>query len=256
MIKFYKIICDIIRCFVTSCAIALLIFFFDEQSIYTKENARTIVGGIYAVLFILVAMYVLIFERTRYKATGTTVTTEPIGRAALTNTDVADYNRKISSTHEAGHAVMSYLKNFEQYDAFVTDTNPHVVCVYKAQDAAGVRNYIVMLYAGAAAEELFFGSFHSGVAYGDNSDFKKAVDYMKMYLMMTHSDISKACLDEETSVYIKELSDVLYNESLDLLSQNRHMVETIANKLEANGSLTTKGIKELLKTMDKGELDV
>lgn len=248
MIKFYKLICDIMRCFVMSCMFALLIFFFGEYFEFTKENAQVLVGGIFTLYLSLLAGYVLIFERTRYRDTSNAVKqTEPTDNAVLVNRDVADYNRKISSVHEAGHAVISYLKNFEQYDVIVSDTNPHVVSVYKAMGAMDVRNYVIMLYAGAAAEELFFGSFHSGVAYGDNSDFKKAVDIMKMYLMMIHPDISKACLDEEVSVYIRELSTDIYNETLELLSQNKHMVEAVANALEENGSLTTKAIKELLK---------
>jgi len=246
----YKITYDIMRCYFISCAVTLLIFFFYEQALFSQESARAMVCSIFIFLLILFAAYVMMFDRSRYKKSiSLQCTVPPVESAMQINSDVAAYNRTISSFHEAGHAVMSYLKSFEQYDAFVTDTSPCVVSICKLQDAAGVRDYIVMLYAGAAAEEIFFGSFHSGVACGDTSDFIKALNYMKMYLMMTRSDISKACLDEEVAAHIKKLSDDLYNEALEILSQNRHMVETVASKLKETGSLTTKDIKELLESV-------
>lgn len=253
--NFYKLICDIMHCYLSSCAITLLIFFFDTQALFAKEfsqeNARTMVGSVFISILLLFAIYVLLCDRTRYKKSMAHIcSASSMGTAVFeqTNSEAADYNKTVNSFHEAGHVVMSHLKKLEKYDAFVTDTNPHVVSVYKHWDAAGIRDYILMLYAGAAAEELFLGAFHSGVAYGDDSDFKRATDCIKIYLMMTHSDVSKACLDDETAPYIKELSNNLYNEALEILSQNKNMVGTIANELKQKGSLMTKEIKKLLET--------
>lgn len=249
--RIYKIVGDVVRCFMISCAVTLLLFFFYKPLLFTEASVRIVVGGLFVFFLVLFAGYVLFLEPSRYKVDGAPVMVESMGCAVSTNASVADYNKNISSTHEAGHAVMSYLKKLEQHDTVVTDTEPHVVSVYKAMNAADIRNYIMVLYAGAAAEELFYGIFHSGVAFSDRSDFKRAVEFMKIYLMMTHSDISKACLDEEVSVYIKELSNNIYNETSELLSQNKHMVETIAEALKEKGSLTTGRIRELLEPLEK-----
>ena len=42
------------------------------------------------------------------------------------NDTLTEYNRKVSSVHEAGHAVMAYLMEIESFQVILSDIQPRV----------------------------------------------------------------------------------------------------------------------------------
>ena len=83
-----------------------------------------------------------------------------VGKAKCIETTVeTDKNKKIIAVHEAGHAVMAYLKNAGKFDVNMRDG--YVTTDYFLVDAQKHRDHIMVVYAGAIAEELVFGYFTS-----------------------------------------------------------------------------------------------
>ena len=55
----------------------------------------------------------------------------------------------------------------------------------------------MIIYAGAASEELVFGQYCSGCFGSETADFESAVRYIKEYIVMTDNTVSKTMLEEE-----------------------------------------------------------
>lgn len=67
------------------------------------------------------------------------------------------------TVHEAGHAVMSYLKNADTIIVNASLCEPNVVSGYDSVvNAEVVKSMILIKYAGAIAEELIFGHYSAG----------------------------------------------------------------------------------------------
>ena len=118
-------------------------------------------------------------------------------RSENKNDTLTEYNRKVSSVHEAGHAVMAYLMEIDSFQVILSDIQPRVVMVQKLQDANAVKKGILIKYAGAIAEEILLDKMHIGSFIGEDSDFPQATEWIKAYIVMTDSSISKTLLDRE-----------------------------------------------------------
>ncbi|ARD68009.1 hypothetical protein B2M23_16370 [Eubacterium limosum] len=162
---------------------------------------------------------------------------------------IADYNINISVIHEAGHAVMGYLKKLEYYSVYVAHTSAKIVYVYKNQDLEGVKNRILITYAGAVAEELVLGEFHYGcigTISDQESDFSKATELIKAYIVMNDCTKSKSLIDLELSDEIIKLSNEFYQETKEILSSNKDALDTIIEALNKQRQLTQEEIERLL----------
>ena len=172
-------------------------------------------------------------------------------RSENKNDPLTEYNRKVSSVHEAGHAVMAYLMKIESFQVILSDIQPRVVMVQKLQDANAVKKGILIKYAGAIAEEILLDKMHIGSFIGEDSDFPQATEWIKAYIVMTDSSISKTLLDRELEEKTILLSKKFWSESKKILSENRTMVEAISENLQREGTLTSEEVKDILDRIKK-----
>lgn len=164
--------------------------------------------------------------------------------------------------HEAGHAVAAKL---------LTDKSvPKVTIVPSTSGAGGVTfitpdkmglhskedlvNDIKINYAGRIAEYLLLGD-ESKITTGAASDIKQATKNIRAMIEsygMTDSfgmlnlndlDVDGKLVVEEA----KKISKEIYEETLDLLSKNKHLVEAVAKALMEKETIEEKELDEILK---------
>lgn len=164
--------------------------------------------------------------------------------------------------HEAGHAVAAKL---------LTDKSvPKVTVVPSTSGAGGVTfitpdkmglhskedlvNDIKINYAGRIAEYLLLGD-ESKITTGAASDIKQATKNIRAMIEsygMTDSfgmlnlndlDVDGKLVVEEA----KKMSKEIYEETLDLLSKNKHLVEAVAKALMEKETIEEKELDEILK---------
>ena len=164
--------------------------------------------------------------------------------------------------HEAGHAVAAKL---------LTDKSvPKVTIVPSTSGAGGVTfitpdkmglhskedlvNDIKINYAGRIAEYLLLGD-ESKITTGAASDIKQATKNIRAMIEsygMTDSfgmlnlndlDVDGKLVVEEA----KKISKEIYEETLDLLSKNKHLVEAVAKALMEKETIEEKELEEILK---------
>ncbi|MFR4915095.1 MAG: ATP-dependent Zn protease [Coprococcus phoceensis] len=254
--KFIWIFCNIMKCFFVSCGIVLLFYFFNEEVPVTKELIqRNVLVICYSLLSLLCAYQITkrMFSDNDYNViTGTSLGyAKRIIRSENKNDPLTEYNRKVSSVHEAGHAVMAYLMKIESFQVILSDIQPRVVMVQKLQDANAVKKGILIKYAGAIAEEILLDKMHIGSFIGEDSDFPQATEWIKAYIVMTDSSISKTLLDRELEEKTILLSKKFWSESKKILSENRTMVEAISENLQREGTLTSEEVKDILDRIKK-----
>ena len=147
-----------------------LYFFKQEEVPVTKELIQRNVLVICYSLISLLCVYQItkrMFSDDDYNViTGTSFRGMPkrVIRSENKNDTLTEYNRKVSSVHEAGHAVMAYLMEIESFQVILSDIQPRVVMVQKLQDANADKG-ILIKYAGAIAEEILLDKMHIGKFY-------------------------------------------------------------------------------------------
>lgn len=122
----YRLFIDILKCFITACAIVLLANLFLNVDL-TRDMAITEVLMVFNVLVMANLMYKMYIkyvlgiedEPVGMKRNGCDA---PIASAEFIATGddrIAEYNLNISTIHEAGHALMAYIKKIESYNVHV-----------------------------------------------------------------------------------------------------------------------------------------
>ena len=159
------------------------------------------------------------------------------------------------TVHEAGHAVMAYLRNADTIVVTASLCKPNVATGYDTfGNVEDVKSLILVKYAGAIAEELIFGYYHMGSFLGDNSDFKSATELIKGYITMINSEMSKTLLDKELESQLIDISKAFYQESKELLSSNIKLVEHLSSVLTDREELTTEEVVAIINDFkDKEE---
>ncbi|WP_392889752.1 hypothetical protein [Eubacterium limosum] len=260
---------DLIQCFVAACGITLLINFFGLTTEFlnvTEELSRNaIINEVRAIFFPLITIIILknvyFWGIDRFLeeklSDGDNMTPTGIGAIASEMDEVpceaddkiADYNINISVIHEAGHAVMAYLKKLEHYSVYVAHTSAKITYVYKNFDLEDVKDQILITYAGAVAEELVLGEFHYGCIGSisdQESDFSQATELIKAYIVMNDCTKSKSLIDLELSDEIIKLSNEFYQEAREILSSNKDALDTIIEALNKQRQLTQEEVEKLL----------
>lgn len=184
------------------------------------------------------------------------------GHAKEDREDRKEEEIELVAWHEAGHAVAAKL---------LTDKSvPKVTIVPSTSGAGGVTfitpdkmglhskedlvNDIKINYAGRIAEYLLLGD-ESKVTTGAASDIKQATKKIRAMIEsygMTDSfgmlnlndlDVDGKLVVEEA----KKMSKEIYEETLDLLSKNKHLVEAVAKALMEKETIEEKELDEILK---------
>lgn len=173
-------------------------------------------------------------------------------------------DKKIVAYHEAGHALVGLLSPNNKYPL-------HKVTILPRGSALGVAYFledktddsltknqliadIMKSLGGRAAEELIFQDVTTGAAGGDfvNST-QKATMMVRVYGMSDElgpvtyqdnqiSEYTSKKIDEEVRKLIKKL----YQDTVNLLTNNIDMLHKLANALIEKETLTDKEVKELL----------
>ena len=245
--KIYAIFIAVIKCFILACGISLLLFFFyDNELEFTKDNIKCVVGSIHALLLAVAGVLNLLSAKmwsVEHSSTTASDVIKPFGKAIISNKEKThEYTRRVVTVHEAGHAVMAYLRNADTIVVTASLCKPNVASM------------ILVKYAGAIAEELIFGYYHMGSFLGDNSDFKSATELIKGYITMINSEMSKTLLDKELESQLIDISKAFYQESKELLSSNIKLVEHLSSVLTDREELTTEEVVAIINDFkDKEE---
>ncbi|WP_195523312.1 hypothetical protein [Roseburia intestinalis] len=114
--KIYAIFIAVIKCFILACGISLLLFFFyDNELEFTKDNIKCVVGSIHALLLAVAGVLNLLSAKmwsVEHSSTTASDVIKPFGKAIISNKEKThEYTRRVVTVHEAGHAVMAYLRN-------------------------------------------------------------------------------------------------------------------------------------------------
>lgn len=147
--------------------------------------------------------------------------------------EITDEEMNISVIHESGHAMMAYLLDEQIYSMNLFPT-PHVKAdiLSGIADAEKIKKMVFIFYAGAATEEVTFGKFSSGCTNGPGSDFVRAAELIKQYIVMTNPDVSKTLLDEELKEESIRLSKEWYQEAKEQLFPYQDTIEKLANQFK------------------------
>lgn len=252
-INIYTAIMGFIKSFIASCGISLLLlFFYGEEIPLSKGLVRNSV----LIIFSMLIMFQVIIDVFVNKDYCSCNNIEPPSGKAISNTatNVSECSKKIFRIHEAGHAVMAYLQEVEDFEIDMSSyISPKTITQYISIEVDDVKKRILVGYSGAVAEELLLGHFCAGSMGNSESDFPSTTEWIKAYIVMTDSTVSKTLLNEELSDRIIAVSNALYQEAKDLLSENKEMIEVIANELENKDSLNKCEIVQLLSTINKNE---
>lgn len=171
---------------------------------------------------------------------------------------ITERDRRITSCHEAGHALVTKLLLPENYISKVTiipsvrgaggfnlSIPKDTLYQTKRQMLSGIK----MLLAGRAAEELFFGA--SEVTTGASNDIQKAstmiVDYINKYGMdpemgLFSMEVLEKGHDDQLVEKYRALMNNLYEETRELLKENFGLMEKINAELLEKESLNGEDI--------------
>ncbi len=160
---------------------------------------------------------------------------------------ITDKDRRITSCHEAGHALATKLLLPENYISKVTiipsvrgagGFNLSIPKDTLYQTQRQMLSNIKMLLAGRAAEELFFGA--SEVTTGASNDIQRAstmiVDYINKYGMdpemgLFSMEVLERGHDGQLIEKYRSLMNSLYEETRVLLKENFELLEKLSNEL-------------------------
>ena len=148
-----------------------------------------------------------------------------------------------------GHAVMAYLNGIDDFRVVMEFANPRVVTLSPVYTEEDVKNYILIYYSGAIAEELLIGKIGIGSMNGPDSDFEKVKKYIKSYIVMVDKTVSKSLLDEELTDQIIKYSKKFYQMAYNILSEHIDMVRRISDALAVNDTLSKGEIEKLLTSL-------
>ena len=255
-IKPYVIFSDIMKCFIMSCGIVLLTCFFNYEILPFERN---LISALVFMTFIGLVSFLFVYELTvgrRWLLDDDVAVESSFGKAVKSNQikrceSIAEYNRKVSAVHEAGHAVMAYLEEIENFEVIMSDINPRVVMGPKLLDEKDVKKMILIMYAGAIAEKMLFGNFHSGCFIGEGNDFSKATELIKGYIVMTNPNMSKSLLNVELSEKVILLSKEFWQKAENTLINHKIMIEVLSEQLLKKETLSKEEIKTILESIHK-----
>ena len=170
-----------------------------------------------------------------------------------------DEDTYLTAWHEAGHTLATKL--------LTKDGVPTVTIIQSTSGAGGVtfmapdeknlpskkylRNKIKIDYAGRASEEIYLGN-SDDITTGASQDIKQATAVIKSYIG-AYGMGSKGLIDikQLTAQYdiveeASELSNILYQETLDLLKENYDKLKALAEALVAKETLYEEEIDSIL----------
>lgn len=250
-ISLYGVFRSIMNCFVIACGISLiLLFFYPETEQLTKNEVRSIVHCVLVLNLLMYGMYKLFENIFVYKMKSKELLLNedylPYAvRKSNETQEIEEYNRRVTASHEAGHAVMIYINADEDFGVDMLPSPPHTIFVSKFVGADMIKNKILITYAGAAAEEILLGEFHDGCLGTERADFESANKLIKAYIVMSDKSLSKTLLDVELATQMIELSKEFYLEAKNILTDNMELLKAVSSKLIEIDTLRREDVQKL-----------
>lgn len=181
-----------------------------------------------------------------------------------------DYNIRVAAYHEAGHALATKL--------FTKDAVPKVTVIGSTSGAGGVtfrtpakegffsksdmENMLRVLYAGRAAESLYFSN-PDDITVGASNDIQQATGLIRKYLttfgmsksvglinidyFKSESGVDISALSEPLLKEAVELADKIYNDVRNELEKNLEILQDIAEQLIEKESLENDDLDAIIK---------
>ena len=166
----------------------------------------------------------------------------------------------IVAHHEAGHALTSLLLDVPVSRATIIGTTGGVGGAVFNIDSSktmlsktDAQKKIMIAYGGRAAEEVMYGA--SNVTTGASNDFVQATELLKGYVSdygFDNNVISLTALygaknsQGETTSRIMELGNDFYQQTVDLLTVNKHKLQILAEELIKKETMTGEEIANLI----------
>ena len=175
---------------------------------------------------------------------------------------------KLVAWHESGHTLVTKLLTNDEVNKVtilsstsgaggVTFRNPQDSQLYSKEY---IENSIKIMYGGRAAEELLFKGDRSKITTGASNDIKQATNLIKGYISYfgMNDEIGMINIEElggnsfisnmsdKILAQASDISNKLYNETLELLKDNIEILETLANELLSRETLKTNEIDEII----------
>lgn len=175
------------------------------------------------------------------------------------DSDRTEHETRLVAYHEAGHALLSKL--------LTDDDVPKVTIIPSTSGLGGatfsipkrmsllskedIKNEIVVLYGGRAAEELINGRDH--ISTGASNDIERATDFIKGYFnsygmsdkygLLKVSALAKEgeILDEAVA-----MSKELYSKSLKILGDHREKLDEIARQLMERETIVEEDLDRII----------
>lgn len=153
---------------------------------------------------------------------------------------------KCIAIHECGHALMAYhLKIGSIY--LTKDKMSYQTATTIGPDIT--KKLILIHYASAISEELIYGSISFGNIGSKDADFSKAVELIKLYIVMTDTTVSKSMLDLEISEKVIQLSKIFYQEGKEILETYINVIPILANELLEKEKLDLEEIEKIVNSV-------
>jgi cell division protease FtsH len=180
----------------------------------------------------------------------------------------SDRNQKEIKTvawHEAGHALVGYLQHEEVSKISIVPTTSGAggVTIFNQKkmgmySKSELENHIRTLYAGRNAEILLNGA--TEITTGASNDIHEATKCIKQmvstYGMSKYGLLNLHEINVPASELIEEyqsISKILEIESMELLKENRHMLEKLANTLIEHETIDESDLIAIFTTMEREE---
>lgn len=211
-------------------------FFYWKPDLCNKGNISLIVSEIYLFL-LLIAGFAWLFSGSLFQ-----------NKEEYTQMQMPQEVRKSISAHEAGHAIVCQQLQFPvNFINVSTQTNGCISTTFSCKNAEDIRKVILVLYAGAVAEELCCKERLPGNNETSESDFKRANKLLKEYIVLKDNTVSKTYLDVELADKMITYSKQFYEESREILLANEEKLHDLSIRLYEKGSMSKKQVEDFFK---------
>lgn len=232
--KVHHLICWLAKCLIDACGITLLLmFFFWPSEPYTTKDISLVVSAVY--LFLLIVSGLAWLSRSAFR----------------TLSEIEEEKQRCPSmnmaVHEAGHAVICQKLHIPIEYIHIDEQHNYVRATTSCTCAEDIHDVLLILYAGAAAEEICCKERIPGDHSSSTSDFKRANEYLKEYIVMTDDTVSKTYLDAELADKMITYSKQFYEECKEILLGNETLLHSLSIRLYEKGSMSKKQVEEFFK---------
>jgi cell division protease FtsH len=186
----------------------------------------------------------------------------------IKHSTVSEAEKRTVAFHEAGHAIVSKMLNIDKIQKISIiprDKALGYVLKFPTEDKflytkKELSNKVTVLLAGRASEEIFIGEISTGAS----NDIKESTNII--YEIICSYGMGKntenTCIDEHLFKYylssIKEeaaeMTKESYSKALQIIKENEHLVQSVAEYLIINETINSKQLDEIIEKSNKKAL--